>query len=674
MLKLLLSITSLLAVGFHIEAQVLWADRVINFSSEYIEETEYKAVNKKYRAIQALGVPNVMPKGGSSPCAWSPATERSDSLEWIILGFDNPIKAQQIAIAESHNPGGITQVSVFDGRGHEKIIYEQAAPSAIQAASSWLRIFLETSDWLVSAVKISINTSAITGWSHIDAVGISESITPITTEINAIRQLESSNIEVVPLSFNSSADELFPVFSLHGQRLYFSRKYHPENTQDIDLDIWYSDRFGGDWQSPKKAAPVLNNQNHNYICAASNDDQLIFLADTYTDLFDFHSGIATSHWEEKKWSTPTRIEIENFRNYHPFFEFFVSNDQKIMILAIEMEDTFGGRDLYISQKISSGKWSTPVNLGPTINSADDEFSPYLAADGKTLYFTSLGFPGYGSADNYRSIRMSDDWNDWSTVENLGPIFNTAEWDASFTIDPSGNEAYFVSYANSIEGSADIFSTKLPLNLKPTPQILMVGKVLNAKTKKPIKADIIFDRIEDGKVANIVSANPENGAYEAILPATNQYGYWAKAKGYVSVSEFVDLTQFSDYTEIKKDFYLVPLETGQVVRLNNVFFDQSQFELLPGSFPELNRFAQTLLDNPQVEISLEGHTDLAGDPRLNMDLSKRRVEAVKSYLVAKGISEGRIETKAFGSTKPLTNDRTPDARRKNRRVEIRIKKM
>jgi outer membrane protein OmpA-like peptidoglycan-associated protein len=94
---------------------------------------------------------------------------------------------------------------------------------------------------------------------------------------------------------------------------------------------------------------------------------------------------------------------------------------------------------------------------------------------------------------------------------------------------------------------------------------------------------------------------------------------------------------------------------------------------PKSFPELDELVAMMKDSPKVEIQLEGHTDNVGNAEANMKLSQSRVDAVKKYITSKGISKSRVQTKAFGGSKPISKENTEEARAKNRRVEMRVLK-
>jgi outer membrane protein OmpA-like peptidoglycan-associated protein len=154
-----------------------------------------------------------------------------------------------------------------------------------------------------------------------------------------------------------------------------------------------------------------------------------------------------------------------------------------------------------------------------------------------------------------------------------------------------------------------------------------------------------------------------------------YGIRASAEGFFSLEERIDLSTDSMAAQpVIRDLFLVPLEEGQAMRLNNVSFEQGTATLLPESFTELRRLISLMNEHPAMEIRLEGHTDVEGNPMLNMQLSKERVQNIKQYLTNEGIAEIRIKTEAFGSTRPLTRSRDEASKKLNRRVEFRILKV
>ena len=132
-----------------------------------------------------------------------------------------------------------------------------------------------------------------------------------------------------------------------------------------------------------------------------------------------------------------------------------------------------------------------------VNTAEFESSPFLAADGRTLYFTSAGHAGFGNGDIFVSRRLDDPGDNWSEPENLGPAINTDEWDGYFTIPASGDYAYLSSRAGSL-GEDDIFRLKLYPAIKPDPVAIISGQVLDAQSKKPIASEVTSAILGDTK--------------------------------------------------------------------------------------------------------------------------------------------------------------------------------
>ena len=159
----------------------------------------------------------------------------------------------------------------------------------------------------------------------------------------------------------------------------------------------------------------------------------------------------------------------------------------------------------------------------------------------------------------------------------------------------------------------------------------------------------------------------------MLPQGNTYGFRAEAQGLVSVKDNLDATNLKEYTEIQRDLYLVPVEVGQVVRINNIFFDFGKSTLKPESFSELNRVVDFLNSNPTVNIELSGHTDNIGSVVVNLKLSDDRAKSVVEYLTSKGITASRLTAKGYGETKPVATNDTEEGRAMNRRVEFEILK-
>ena len=258
--------------------------------------------------------------------------------------------------------------------------------------------------------------------------------------------------------------------------------------------------------------------------------------------------------------------------------------------------------------------------------------------------------------------------------NLGSPINTDNCDAFFTLDAGGEYAYLTSSFNTY-GESDIVRVKLLEREKPNPVVLVSGNVYNKKTNEPLSASLVYETLPDGIEAGNGISNPIDGAFKMVLPYDKNYSIRATADKFFAVSENLNLDSLikAGYKEIHKDLYLVPIEIGQVVRLNNVFFDFDKWDLRPESFVELDRVVKLLKENPAIEIEMSAHTDSRGSDEYNFTLSDNRAKSVREYILSKGITAARIISQGYGETKPEVPNDTDENRQLNRRVEFTILK-
>ncbi|MBC7921507.1 MAG: OmpA family protein [Ferruginibacter sp.] len=687
---------------------VQWASEVLDFSSEY-HDPKY---TKEFRAGQVLGRPNKLPQFGSSFCAWSPAS-RGDTLgEWIKVGYRTPMPVRQIAVAESFNEGTVEKIILFDESDKAHEVYKNPRTDTVAALGRMLNVFVPLTAYKVKAVKLVLNTARIKGWNHLDAIGISSSDAPVKAEINVSASLPTDlQRENLGSSINTKAEEISPVISPDGKTLYFTRSPHPDNVGRADAqDVWYSVmEANNQWRPAVNVGGPINNDDQNSSFSITPDGNTMLLNNVYLPNGKMKRGLSITRKTGQGWEFPKEVKIANYYNDSEYSEFTLAQNGMVLIMTVQRKDTYGRKDLYVSflqpdNTPNGGSWSEPRNMGAVANSAEDETSPFIASDGVSLYYSTAGFSGYGNNDMFVTKRLDDTWLNWSEPQNLGPKLNTPDWDAYFSIPASGEHAYFVSASNSL-GEGDIFRVRLGPEVRPEPVVLVRGNVYNATTKQPLSADLIYHSLPDAppagrasagkpmapastaaagdsarklptvgmKASGRASTNPTTGEYQIVLPLKHEYNLMASAAGFISANATLDLTQYTGYQEIRKDLYLTPLEVGQKVALSSIAFEQSRHDLLVSSTPELDRMAQMMKRNPNLEIQLEGHTDNQGDWAKNLKLSEDRVREVKRYLVEHGVEEGRVHFKAYGSSQPVASNLNEISRQRNRRVEFMILK-
>jgi len=643
---------------------VQWAHKVLGKSSEYSE--------KRYGAQQVVGIPNVLPAFRESPCAWSPLTEQNRENEWIWVEFKRPMKIRQVAIAESFNPGATVEVILYDMEGKQHTVFEANAPEVLAVKGRMLRVNFPMTTYTVKSVKIVLNTLGWPGFKHIDAIGISDGTTPIEAEINLLKGLTFEGApENLGPSVNSAYDEIMPIISPDGKTLYFDRKDHPDNTGElINDDIWVSTLSGSSWSAAHNVGQPLNNTGHNFLTAISPDGNTALLGNVYEPDGSMTSGLSLAERHHDSWSFPKKLVIKNYYNLNKFSEYHMGADGKTIVMTVERSDAQGSKDLYVSFAKPDGTWSEPVSLGPTVNSAATEMSPFLAADGKTLYFSSDGFSGYGGKDMYMTRRLDDSWTKWSQPCNLGSQINSAAWDAYYSVPASGEYAYFSSESRSL-GKTDIYRIKLPKEMRPDPVVLVRGFVKDQKTGKPLRAKITIETLPDGKEVGVAVSNAKNGEFTIVLPAGKRYGFLAISEGYLSEGQNLDLSQIAEYKEVTQDLALVPIKVGESMVLNNIFFMPSSSKLSSDSKPELDRIAAFFREHPTAQVEIGGHTNNGCTEQYCIQLSTERAKSVYDYLIKAGIEPTRVKFKGYGSAQPRYSNTTAEGQRMNRRVEFKI---
>lgn len=195
-------------------------------------------------------------------------------------------------------------------------------------------------------------------------------------------------------------------------------------------------------------------------------------------------------------------------------------------------------------------------------------------------------------------------------------------------------------------------------------VTVKGKVLKAQDSTVISGNILYEKLPYYDDMGMISVS-KTGVFEVQLVKGETYSFSITKPGYRKYQSNKDITGNMELN------LFVMEDVVELRKLEKLIFAQESDRISPASFEELDEVAQWMTDNPSIIIQLEGHTDFGGNPKAALKLSQARVEAVKNYLIEKKIKKDRIFTKAFGGSKPVTQDRTREARALNRRVEVRV---
>ena len=489
---------------------------------------------------------------------------------------------------------------------------------------------------------------------------------------------------------NSQYFESHPRLSPAGDQLFFSRTNHPDNPAGVsdEGDIWFSNRTGDRWSVPIHAGKAVNNSQQNSAIGFLDGGEALLLNRQYNGS---NNGFAVSFNRDNVWTEPRDIDIPYFKSQSEFQSASLSPDGSTIIFSIMSFGSFGVEDLYFSRLKADGTWSDLRNLGPTVNTKYQELTPFISPDGETVYFASNGHGGEGSLDIFWTKRVDDTWRNWTTPVNLGPLVNTIGSETSFSFLPQSDEAILVSTQNS-DGYGDIkkvgiiypedvvvqqdslvdhpmLSVAVPdtlsANTKEQEGPMFSGRVFNIKDNAPILAQLIL--ISERDTISLNSSLSEG--FSSSLDA-DVYRLRVTSADFL---EYDTTFQIMEGASIISNFSLYPLEVGSTITLNHVLFERGTTNLLEGSEQDLEAVYRMLLDNPSIEILVAGHTDNQGNFKLNVKLSQDRVDQVIEYLVDKGVKRKRLSGKGWGPMKPIASNNNEETRRLNRRVEFTILK-
>ena len=447
-------------------------------------------------------------------------------------------------------------------------------------------------------------------------------------------------------NLNSRWDEQNPVLSPDGKFLYFTRANDSLSVggpRDKG-DIWIS-RLSeeGIWSEPANLGPPVNDYLKNYVLGFSPDGKIMFVNQEKRNPggLIINDGIAYSVLTGGKWSKPAKLSVDYLLNKSKHQSGSISADGTLMFLSLQSYASRGEEDIYVSS-YQNGKWTQPINLGSDINTKGQEMAPYISPDKTKLYFSSNGHGGKGGVDLFVAERVGDNWTVWSKPKNMGDQINSIGVELNYFIDPTNEIAYFTTTQNS-DGYGDISAVKIDLEIneelestesfdelvqmaeEARKSLQLSGKISNAKTDLPVAAalNIKFDGQEQNTVAT-----ESDGVYQLEIPLTTQnIIVTVKSPGFMSETEEL----FVDGNDIAFDFSLAPLEVGETIQLNKVYFERGTATLQESSFGELDQVVDMMNENPTVKIELSGHTDNQGSSKLNVKLSQERVEKVKRYL-------------------------------------------
>lgn len=594
----------------------------------------------------------------------------------ILLAWDDWNNYCRILISDN----GMVQIwQIINGKGQNVLSWKQLPKGIIKPKGQFNHIKLEKTN---AGAKLYINGKIAANPTNIRFIGKKfgfiltdkQKVTAdyirvkyLTRPINIVNNPTSGDkITNLGSNINSKYTEKGPVVSVDGRTLYFTLSGSPSNIGGTKKDdVMYSHKeINGNWMKRQAMSAPINNKSSNFLVSISPDGNSALFGNSYYSDGSMGKGVSYAVKRNGKWQMPSPLQIANFENKNRFVNYFLTPEGGHLLMALENSQSKGGLDIFVSTKIANGSWSTPKNIGASINTYADDFAPFLAADGRTLYFASKGHPGYGSADIFMTKRLDDTWLNWSEPQNLGSGINGEGWDAYFTVEARGENGYMVSTGKNSLGNEDIFQIKMAESSRPEALELVKGKIYNAKTMEVLNGEVYYEDLLTGKRMGQAYSTQQDG-FQIVLPKGYKYGFQANYPGFMPVSNHLDLTDLSNYQEKSVDLYVVPIEQGQDFTLENIFFEGSTANLSSESYLELDRLVEMMRMNPTIKIEIYNNMINSNLKTDQSEVLQARISAIKRYLSNKQIELQRvnIQTKQI-DFKPSLNINTNG--------EIRIK--
>ena len=470
-------------------------------------------------------------------------------------------------------------------------------------------------------------------------------------------------------SINSKYDEYLPSITSDGQKLIFTRKRKNENE-----DIYFSKKKEGQWKKGKAYGNSLNTDENEGMARFEMHGKAFYFSGCMRSDTEGGCDVYKATLQENDIVEITRLE--GHLNSHEWdSQPSVSCDGTKMFFASTRKDGQGGGDIYLSSLLPNGEWGIATNLGKVINTKGDEEAPFIANDGKTLYFTSTGHAGQGDGDLFVSRFQN---GQWTTPINLGYPINSTGKEIGMYVQGNGKTAYFSSDRIGGTGGLDIYTFELPEELRPIPMVHLEGFVTNQDTGIPVATKISISNSDE----NFTAYSDETGWFFLCVPGDKGYSFQINEEGY---EYFID-AQFLDSQDNtsssrttmelvpKNDARTVAVRKGAPIREKRVqfFFEFDSDELTIKAQNELKELSKLLNREKDWKVEVVGYADKTGSAAYNKKLSERRAKAIVTFLERYEVSINKvIKTEGLGAIAGSPYDNTGS---QSRRVDVVLRKL
>ncbi|MCI1189061.1 OmpA family protein [Hymenobacter sp. DH14] len=466
-------------------------------------------------------------------------------------------------------------------------------------------------------------------------------------------------------AINSKAPDYGPALGGNDSLLIFSSKRHRRGlTGVVDEDLYTSHREGVSWTDAEPLPKPINSPKNEGSACLSKDGRTIFFARCECATCHGNCDLYTAtRGKDGKWSTPKSLgPLVNSPAWDS--QPTLSQNEDTLYFASDRLGGFGLSDIYFTHKLRNGQWSPAENMGPVINTRENEVSPFYHPLYHVLYFSSRGqLLNFGDFDIYKTYKVGGRWQE---PKNIGPLVNGKGSEYYFTIDRESKNLYYARSEAQELNNLDLYSFPLPMEAQPLATTKVEGTLIDSVSNKPLNGIVSIIDTDNGVEVASKFIRPD-GTFDFELMEGSHYAMLIQSPDFFSVEKQFALRGDTVMTLLTNSIdYKLPLI------FKNLEFEAGKSTVLASMYPTLDRIAVFMVDHPTFRLSIAGHTDSRGDPEVNEKLSQDRAEAIRKYIERKGkLQLNRIESFGYGSFKPLKDELTEADAKVNRRVEFRL---
>ncbi len=531
---------------------------------------------------------------------------------------------------------------------------------------------------------------------HYDSLVVKDQFVPLEYYYDLVEYRRSIDTLIPPQNVFLNMGELVndrkypdygPTMNVQGNMLIFTKRKKELTATKLayreNEELYYTINYDGFWDEAQPFSSAINSHcNEGSACISRDGKTLYFARCKVTEFqYDCRDCIGSCDiyvsqlQEDTTWGVPVNLGPQVNTVYwdsHPT----LSHTEDTLFFASDRLGGFGLSDIWFTRKQADGQWSPAENLGPIVNTRGNDVSPFYHPEHHVLYFSSNNqLLNFGDIDTTQKTTLTFDIYKtrhiagmWDEPRNIGPLVNGKGDEYYFTIDAKSRDLFYAKSEIDNINNLDLYSFPLPMEAQAKAYTKFSGSLRDSLSDAPFSGIVSVIDLTNG-----IEVSPkymrEDGSFEFDLIPENEY---------------LLVIQGDDFFRVEEQFQLngdttINLKTNSIKynkwKFNSLEFDNNSSLIKPEMENDLNKVVDFMLDHPYFRINISGHTDSDGDPNANVKLSKARAQAIRNYVIEKGfVNPDRIVAEGYGNQKPIVEEKTPEDKRINRRVEFEIIKL